>query len=548
MRFILFSSLFLLIAAGAFAQQKMRYDADTLRNKRIDGENVQFLWPNVIFKQKTTTVTNDSSVYYRNRNMMESFGNVKIVDDSTTITSRKLIYNGDNRSAIIKENVVYHKDKRWMYTDHLNYDLDREIARYFGGGKLVDTTNTLTSKRGTYYVKDHYAVFYDSVVLVSPDFVLKTDTLRYNTTTKVAYTDGPTEIVNTDGTELFANGGEFRTYIDQSKFIEGNVETDDYYLEGDDLFFDELNRYYKGEGNVYLTAKAKDVIITGDEGYYDREKGISVVYGNPIMKRILESDTFYIAADTLVAIESEYDSAKRILAYPDIRIFRSNLQGLADSASYFLSDSIIFMYGDPILWTNKNQIRADTIEMVIKNQTINQMHLHRGAFLVNEDTVGNYNQVKGRNMVAYFESNQIKKIHVDGNGESIFYIMDEKDSLLLGMNRLLCSTMNIGFIDNEINTITVYTQPEGRIIPPHELSPDDERLADFTWLYDKRPLLKDIYQKPQPIDRSRGTSDNRTSNPGERSTPGPPPSPTGDRPARNLPDRGKPAGGNQEDL
>jgi lipopolysaccharide export system protein LptA len=538
MRIILFSILFLTIIGTITAQKKLRYDADTLRNERRDGENVQFLWPNVVFKQESTTVTNDSSVYYRKRNVMESFGHVKIVDDSTTITSLKLIYNGDERTAILKEKVHYRKGERRMMTDHLNYELDNEIGRYFGGGKLIDTTNTLTSKYGTYFVKQHYAVFYKDVVLVSPDFTLKADTLRYNTTTKVAYTDGPTEIHNSDGTELYANGGVFRTHIDQSSFIEGNVETEDYYLEGDDLFFDELNDYYKGEGNVLLTAKAKDVIITGEEGYYDREKGLSVIYGNPIMKRILQSDTFYIAADTLVAIESEYDSAKRILAYPDIRIFRSNLQGLADSASYFLSDSIIFMYGDPILWTNKNQIRADTIELQIANQTIDRMILHQNSFLVNQDTVGNFNQIKGRLMTAYFDYNIIDKIHVDGNGESIFYIMDDKDSLLIGMNRLFCSSMNIGFENNEIKSITVYTQPEGRIIPPHELSPADERLDGYSWFYDNRPLLRDIYNKPQPIDRSASSIPSS----GRSSRSAPPPTNSSGSPGNRRPNPQQPRG------
>ncbi|MFT5954947.1 MAG: lipopolysaccharide export system protein LptA, partial [Cyclobacteriaceae bacterium] len=409
-----------------------------------------------------------------------------------------------------------------LYTNHLIYQLDLEIGRYFDGGKLIDTTNTLTSKFGTFYSQQRFAIFTDSVVLISPDFTLKSDTLRYNTETKVAYTDGPTEIINKDGTQLFSKGGVFRTYIDQSQFVEGKVETTDYYLEGDQLFFDDLNKYYKGKGRVMLTAKANDVIITGDEGYYDRENGRSVIYGNPIMKRILEQDTFYLAADTLVAIESEYDSAKRILAYPEIRIFKENLQGLADSAAYFLSDSIMMMYGDPILWTNQNQIRADTIEMEVSEKSIDRMLLHHDAFLINQDTLKNYNQIKGRNMIAYFDSSMINNIFVDGNGESIFFILDENDSLMIGMNRLLCSSMNIIFKDNDISTITVYTQPEGRIIPPHELNEDDKSLDGFGWLYDKRPLLLNIYSKPQPIDRSRSPSSGGPSNQNNKNVSGPP--------------------------
>ncbi len=499
-------------------QSKIQYQADTAVVKVQNNESIRYLWKisddrPVLFKQNNTKVSNDSSIYFAKRNIMESFGSVKIKDDSTTITSDLMLYDGNRRTAQLRKNVVYNNGERWMYTELLDYNIEMEIATYSNGGKLVDTTNTLTSSFGVFYSLQNYAVFTQNVKLISPDFVLESDTLRYNTVTKVAYTDGPTIITTEDGTELFSKGGEFRTYIDQSQFIKGNVETEDYILQGEELFFDDLRKYYRSTGKVKLTAKQRDVIITGEEGYYDRASGQSVIYGNPVMKRIMETDTFYLAADTLVAIESKYDTAKRILAYPDIRIFKSNLQGLADSSAYFRSDSIIFMYGDPLLWTNKNQIRADTIELQLKEQTIEKMVLHQDAFLINQDTLGNHNQIKGRNMTTYFRENMIDNIEVDGNGESIFYILDEGDSLLVGMNRLLCSDMKLRFSNNDIETITVYKQPEGRIIPPHELSETDEALTGYSWLYDNRPYLKDIFSKPQPIDRSRERGSSRPSTP-----------------------------------
>jgi hypothetical protein len=395
----------------------------------------------------------------------------------------------------LRENVVYVRGTRKLYTDSLDYQLDLDIATYFEGGRLVDTTNTLSSKTGIFYAQQNLARFYTDVVLVSPDFTLKTDTLRYNTLTKVAYTDGPTEIINEDGTQLFAQGGEFRTYIDQSQFIEGNVETDDYFLEGDELFFDDLNKYYKSIGNVELIAKSKDIIIIGDEGYYDRKNGISKIYGSPIMKRILQQDTFYLAADTLIAIESEYDSAKRILAYHDIKIFKNNLQGLADSSSYFLSDSLIYLYRNPILWTGKAQITADTIILEVTEDRLKKMDMLSDAFMISRDTVGNFNQVKGRKMYSYFVNNSLNNIEVKGNGESIFYSLDQGDSVTMGMNRLLCGNMNIRFKNNNISNISIYKKPEGRFIPPHEFTEDLQRLKGFEWKVEKKPSLLDIYAK-----------------------------------------------------
>ncbi len=497
--------VFLLISAllPAEAQRKARkidYKAKTLTVGKRDGQKFQKLIDQVVFTQEETTVYCDSSFYFKRKNIMEAYGHVRILDDSTVITSEELLYDGDSRDSELRKNVVYTKGVQQLLTDFLDYNLDSEIAKYFNGGKLLDsTTNTLTSEIGYFYGQQNLATFYTNVVLVSPNFTLKADTLRYDTNTKIAYTYGPTEIENEDGTKLFAEGGVFRTEIDQSDFADGKLDTEDYTLEGDQLFFDDLLRYYKSIGNVKLTAKNNDVIIIGDEGYYDKTNGISKVFGNPILKRILEEDTLYMAADTLVAIESEYDSAERILAYNNIRIFKKGMQGLADSAAYYKSDSLFVLFQGPILWNENNQINADTISMTIKDENLDRMNLYRNSFMVTEDTLKNYNQIKGRDMVAYFVDEEMTRMTVDGNAEGIYYVLTEGDTSTMGMNKFICSTMKIGFKENQVSTISIFQQPEAKFIPPHELNVADTRLKGFSWRIDERPSLIDIFgEAPAP--------------------------------------------------
>lgn len=496
LQYYIFLLIILVTIPQAVGQKgkRIKYEAQgSLEYGKRGDERYRKLIDDVVFRQESTTVYCDSSLFFSKRNTMEAFGHVRIVDDSTTITSRKLLYEGDTRMARLRENVIYTEGERRLYTDFLDYDLDGEIANYFNNGKLIDTTNTLTSKIGYYFAKDNYAQFYTNVVLIAPDFTLKTDTLKYNTITKVAYTYGPTIIINEEeGTTLHAKGGEFRTEIDESDFIEGQIETDDYYLEGDELYFDDLKKYYKAVKNVKMTAKNDDVIITGDEGFYDRRNGISKVYGNPLMKRILEADTFYLAADTLVAIESDYDSLKRILAYHDIKIYKEGLQGIADSMAYFTQDSVIYFYNDPVMWNNKNQITADTINLIISDNAMKKMNLQTNSFLVSEDSIHNYNQIKGRDMEAYFENNQIDRIDVNGNGEILYFALEEGDSVLMGMNKIFCASMQIRFKDQQLSSFSVYTNPEAQFIPPHELTNDSRRLTNFAWRASERPGLYDV--------------------------------------------------------
>ncbi|MEQ8905951.1 OstA-like protein [Ekhidna sp.] len=492
-----FVFMILLSAFGANAQKvdRIKYKADDLFEFRKNGEKIRRLIGNVVFAQETTTMYCDSSYYYVKDNVMEAFGKVRIIDDSVTITSRKLVYNGQDRTSKLRGNVVYTKGDQRLTTEFLDYNMDTEIGNYYNGGKLKDSVNVLTSETGYYYGLQKYALFWNNVVLEAPDYTLKSDTLRYNTIPKIAITEGKTTIITEDESILHAKGGTFRTKIEQSEFIDGTVETTDYYMEGDQLLFDDLKKYYDAKGNVKLTSKEDDVVITGDKGYADKANGISKVYGNALMRRFLQNDTLYLAADTLVSIESEYDSAKRILAYNNVRIWKRNLQGLADSASYFLQDSLLYFYTDPIFWNLNNQLEGDTIAMEVTEKEIKTMSLLQSAFLATEDTLQNYNQIKGRTMKAHFVESKIDRIYVNGNGESIYYVLDEDDPnniITLGMNRILCSDMTIRFKDEQLDNISFYIKPEARFIPPHELTEDVQKLGGFKWRGAERPELSDL--------------------------------------------------------
>ena len=488
---------FLLFSLTSTAQKRLKYTAkgkqEVVRKK---GQSIRYLIDSVVFVQKETTVYCDSAIYIRTRNQLKAYDNVKITNDSTVVKSDRLLYLGDDRIAQLREDVVYKRGYQELYTDHLDYNLDSEIAYYFYGGQLIDTTNILSSTLGYFYAKENIARFYQSVVLTSPEFTLKTDTLRYNTLSKIAYSFGPTEIINKEGTTIYANGGEFQTEINQTEISSGNIETSEYILNGEKLFFDNFKQYYLGEGNVKLTSKDNNLILLGDEGYHDKANGFSKIYGNAIMKKIMQLDTFYVAADTMVAIESEYDSAKRILAYPEIRIFKMNVQGIADSTAYFLSDSIIMLYQNPVLWTGENQVLSDTIAIHLSDSSVEKMDLKRNAFLISKDSVSNFNQIKGRLMNIYFQDENLNYIDINGNCESLFHSMDETDTILLGINKMLTSNMTIRFLNNQIHNFTLYKSPEGRFIPPHMITETDKTLDNFNWIIDRRPSLQDIFTKP----------------------------------------------------
>ena len=490
------SLLIFLSCLGAQAQQKDRVKLDRaeyLESGVQGGEKFDKVIGNVAFSQKDTRIFGDSAYFYKSKNLVEIFGRVRVLEgDSITITGKKLIYDGNTKLAQMREDVVYRDPSMVLTTEFLDYDMPEHLAYYFDDGRLVTETNVLTSKKGYYDTQARFASFKDSVVLKNPDYTVEADTFQFNTVTEVAYFRGPTLITATNGTVLNADdGGQYDTRQDVSNFSGAAIETPKYLLNGDSLFGDNINDYYTATSNVTLTSKNENVIISGDYGKYWKADGLTKVYGNALMKKIFVNDTLFMSADTLISIEDSIASKERLLAYHTVRIYKPDLQGKADSLSYQTADSLIFMYRDPILWNENNQMVADTISILIENGQISKMFMDTKSFVTSESVEDNYNQVKGRNMIAYFKEGLLDRVDVNGNGESIYFELVDGDSLVMGMNKVICSDMKLLFENQDITDIVFYS-PDGSFIPFHEITPGSTKLDDFSWRPAERPTRNSV--------------------------------------------------------
>ncbi|ELR70341.1 hypothetical protein C900_04026 [Fulvivirga imtechensis AK7] len=482
-------------AFSGLAQTQVELIAtDVLKGGTADGEQVSRFIGNVIFRHKDTNIYSDSAHHYKKRNYIEAFGHVRITDgDSVEITAEKLFYEGNKKEARLRNNVVFvKKGKATLYTDFLDYNRVEQEARYYNGGKLVDSINVLTSKKGYYDLTTNMASFKSNVVGTNPDYTLKSDTLQYSTETNIVYFRAETELTDTEGNVFTYEEGQYDTKGKRSDLNLGEIETRSYILSGNSLFLDDLRKYYTATGNVEMISKEQDVVITGDKSFYDKRTGIAKVFGHALMKKIMKEDTLYLTADTLVAIENQDPQKKRLLAYKNVKIFKTDLQGRADSLAYFNADSIIYMYNDPVLWSSGNQMTADSINIEISNGTIDKLNMSVNSFVISQDSIDNFNQIKGRMMVAHFNNGQLKKVDVNGNGESLFYALDDTESYLVGMNKIVCSYMVINFKANKADNISFYVNPEASFIPPHELQEPQKKLKNFDWREEEKPNKEDM--------------------------------------------------------
>jgi lipopolysaccharide export system protein LptA len=181
---------------------------------------------------------------------------------------------------------------------------------------------------------------------------------------------------------------------------------------------------------------------------------------------------------------------RSIKAYHKVRVFKANMQAVADSLFYTNADSTLRWYGNPILWSQGSQQTGDTIYLRLKNKKLNTLQVLQNGFLVNvyADSA-KFNQIKGKLITAFFKDGELSTMFVDGNAESVYYGKGGKDSTYTDMNQTVSSRIKIKFLNKEITNILTIKKPEAVRIPVAELK-EDVLLTGFTWKPELRPLSK----------------------------------------------------------
>lgn len=457
--------------------------ADSLKGYQQDLVMRKELLGHVLLRQGTTTLSCDQAVLNSTTNNVEAYGHVKIIQaDTVTITGDTALYNGDMRQAFMSGRVKLDDHTIILNTNKLDYDLNSKMAIYHTGAKIIDKKSTLTSKEGFYNTVTKNFLFKEKVRVIDKDGgAVRADSLRYNTASKEAYFICPTEIISKKDTVL-TSAGFYNTQTKVSNFTgRSTAKTDEYILSADTLFYDSPTQIGVARGRVEFLSQKEKVILTGDHGRYAGKTGLTRVYGHALMKNIMEKDTLYLTADTLVSLNNKKDSIRKLYAYKNVLLYKSDLSGKCDSLAYDVTDSVIHFYQKPILWTNDSQSQADSISLFLTNQKLKEMRLRGKSFVISKDSSDHYNQIKGRKVWVFFDpESKLKRVNVEGNGESIYYVMDEK-KVTTGMNRVECSRMNLFFEDNKVKKITFITKPEAKFIPPKEWTEDLQYLDGFKW-------------------------------------------------------------------
>ena len=498
--------------------------------------DAQILRGNVIFRHDSALMYCDSAYFYEKENSLDAFGHVRFVQGDTLLGyGDKLFYNGNTKVARLRRHVrlVHGKDNPTILTtDSLNYDRTRDIAYYYTGGTISDTLNTLTSVWGQYTPNTKQAVFSHRVHLENPKFDLTTDTLLYNTATHVADLVSPTVIVYEKETNIYSSRGWYNTETEQSMLLDRSrvVHTDGKSMTGDTIFYNK----HLGYGKIIGAMEMKDTIqmatLYGNYGEMFRDGEYGYVTDSALMVDWSDSTAYgYMHADTLYTEQMPYqlmhliprdsilidsvltaappdtlwqDTTYRAMrAFRNVRVYREDMQAVCDSMSYNGRDSVMTLYTEPVCWSDNHQISADTIYIYMRNGTVDYARGIGSALTIQQETRTYFDQMAGKEMIAYIRDGELRQVDVNGNALTVFF-PKEDDGSFLGVNTTQSSFVKVYLENQKIHHILFTAQTTGTLYPLDQVPDGKDRLSGFFWAEQERPQQPaDVFLRPQRTPR-----------------------------------------------
>ena len=473
--------------------------ADILSHDQAILPDVVILSGNVRLRHGSWIMTCDSANLNEVTNSFDAFGHVRIQEgDSISITAGEMIYDGMTTLAELHDNVILTKNVTTLFTERLFYNRSQKVAYYDNFGTLADSINTLTSVYGEYNTGSDEALFQNQVHLENDRFTLDTDILHYNTKTSICRIVSPTIIETTDSVTIETDRGFYNTDTEQSILLDHSLVTHpDGTMTGDSILYDKKREICQAYYDVVIDNQKDKATYFGDYGYLDQANGYTYATGRAYVMDYSEEDTLYMSAEIMEGIKRNLppppgatDSleVKYTKGYHNVRLYRKDIQAIGDSVHYFSVDSLIKLFGSPILWNDSTQLKGDTIYAHLANDTIDHAFAWLNASSVRWLDSVKQDRVKADTIQAYFREGTLDHAFYRSNVESRYYLIQEKAKHYYALAQVKNPQMDVYITDDKLDHILWHGKAEGTIHPIQDLTDALRQMSGAEWHGDKRPL------------------------------------------------------------
>lgn len=494
--------------AGSFEKDEVLYPEANILLKKGDIRVHLF--------HKGALVVSDKSFFYSKKNFFEAEGKVVFTQgDTLRMTSEYLEYDGANGKAKAWGNVFLKQPDMTLETDTLYLDRNKNIAYYETPGTIIDSASILKSNRGKYFMNEKKYQFISNVRINNPEYYVTSTQLDYFTETNKAFLYGPTKIIGADY-DIYCERGFYNLDAQRGNFKQNAlINYNQKIIEGDSLYFENDREYASANYDVSITDTINNSIIRGNYAEIFKAKDSAIITRKAYAINILENDSLFIKADTLIGTGPPEHRVLR--GYYGVKILKSDIRGKSDSL--YLDDQIgkIELHKrpltkkqdqilsddeknkrNPVLWFGASQMSGEVIHLLTETgeKKLDSLQIFGNAFIIEKDTLSNdgYNQIVGSELYGDFEEGALKNLDVIKNTMVIYYLYTEAGELI-GINKTICSALDIVFLNNEINEISFYVSPDGEVFPEDQIDKNLRKLKGFLWRENEKPeTFEDLFE------------------------------------------------------
>ncbi len=457
--------------------------------------------------------------FYKDKAMLQS--------EKTTLKSKKGTYDLKTNIVHFVERVNVDGEDFYMVTDTLDFDTKNEIAIWNSPAIIEQDTAEIYSKKGRYEINPKKAEFAGDAQYKKKDVLATADKMNYNgdkkevsmfgnakyeSTQDTAIADTilyfeELDIIKLNGNAFFKNKTskakgnkiEYNKKEDGFKMIgRGEIQDSTTFLIADNSQYSEITKKGFANGDVIWRDTSAQTQLNTDsltlDGSQDYFIARNIKGSKPVLQTKVDQDTMYISAMTISRqrIISKIDSTTMdtaivIIGNKHVEIFKSDMQGIADSMSFNQTDSIFRLLINPLLWTDTTQLSADTIDMFMKDKKMDHLDMKSNGLVITSPDLLFFNQIRGNKIVGLFKDSAIEKLKVNGDAQCIYYMLDDDDAYI-GVNQTDSKSMIFQFENKKIKDIKFYIDPKSTLTPMDKADHEKIKLKGFSWQLNKRPL------------------------------------------------------------
>ncbi len=439
--------------------------------------------------------------YFTDENIVDFIGDTHLWKDDKMLSSRKLVYDRNIERFLFTDNVHAQSPDKELYCDSLYYSRLSNNLEMFGNVQITDDEHNLHAFAHKMTYTDSSSVLSmtrEPAMMYEMSSDNKKDSLWFSAE-RLTYISSPKykipeiqltigksrkDLMNSDAVSAYRQNAALEARKQAEEKAKQNLD-----LQDKQMAKNLRNKSSQDSSKSTIDSEADSISSESTNSFMQD----SSLYESPIQ------DSTHLSSVKDSLEKKIIDSTKINFFYASkaVKLFKSDLQMIADSMAFNDIDSLVRLYNNAKVWDNVDrQFSADSIIIESKGQNISKANLQSNSFIIIRQDSLYFNQIRSAEMMAYFDTTSLlKRFDALGDASSIFYL--KEDSLYATINKSSAKMLSSTFTDGEIDHIYYFQQGENNVSPIAQIRESDKVLKGFDWTPQLRPRNRyDITKRP----------------------------------------------------